>query len=289
MRDQPRIPTAILMSGTGSNARKLLAYPDSAYEIRVIISDNKDSNYRQIAEEYGVEHRLNDIYAFYRVPHPGEGLTPEKGQLLKDLKKREAFDRQTRKILQKYGIKLIAAAGYDWIISAFLCQEFVIVNVHPGDLQIQDEQGRRRYIGQGWVPTAKAILNGETNAHSTTHLVTADLDSGPIARVSKPVPINLPQGITARNILPPSVSLKEVIQDINHGGGELYSEALIYTHSLNVQQRLKEAGDWVEFPLTLDQVARLMLASRLVVRAGRILLDGVLVKDLFLMEGGANG
>jgi len=66
-----RIPAAILMSGTGSNARKLLEYArrsECAYRVRVIISDNPDSNYRRIAEDLGVPAELNDIYAFFGVP-----------------------------------------------------------------------------------------------------------------------------------------------------------------------------------------------------------------------------
>jgi hypothetical protein len=72
-----------------------------------------------------------------------------------------------------------------------------------------------------------------------------------------------------------------------------------------VQERLKELGDWVEFPRTVDQVAALMQSGRLArasvagvpgslgrnaVRShvrqptGRLLLDGAPVEDLFLQD-----
>jgi folate-dependent phosphoribosylglycinamide formyltransferase PurN len=287
------------MSGTGSNARKLLEYAPPgrtapAYRIRLILSDNPDSNYRRIAREYGVAAELNDIYAFFGVPSPEQGLTPADRARLKDPAGRERFDRRTREILDGYGIRLVALAGYDWVISAFLCRHYVVVNVHPGDLRVRDSSGRRRYIGLGWVPTAKAILAGERSVHSTTHLVTAELDGGPIARVSQGVPVDLPEGVTPDNILPEGVRLGEVIRAVRSGDDPKLASSLLVTHARLVQERLKQLGDWIEFPRTLDQVAALMRAGRL----GRgtagepkegasgdgILLDGAPVEDLFLQD-----
>lgn len=287
-----RIPTAILMSGTGSNARKLLEYAPSdrsepAYQIRVIVSDNPDSSYRRIAEDHGVAAELNDIYRFFGVSRPQQGLEPADRARLKDPAGRERFDRRTREILNRHGVQLVALAGYDWVIAPFLCAEYVVVNVHPGDLRVRDASGRRRYIGLGWVPTAKAILAGEREVHSTTHLVTAELDGGPIARVSQGVQIDLPPGVVPEDILPADVRLGDVIRAVRSGDDPELASGLLVTHSRAVQERLKEAGDWVEFPRTLDQVAALMRAGRLA-RAeggregGRLLLDGALVEDLFL-------
>ncbi len=47
---------------------------------------------------------------------------------------------------------------------------------------------------------------------------------------------------------------------------------------------LKEQGDWVEFPATVQRLAELMLEGRLSLDAqGRILLDDSPPGDLFLM------
>jgi hypothetical protein len=65
---------------------------------------------------------------------------------------------------------------------------------------------------------------------------------------------------------------------------------LLVTHSRAVQERLKQLGDWIEFPRTLDRVAALMRSGRLAGRtysgnsSGSILLDGAPVEDLFLQD-----
>jgi folate-dependent phosphoribosylglycinamide formyltransferase PurN len=278
------------MSGTGSNARKLLEYlpPDQStphYEMRLIVSDNPGSNYRKIADEYGVEGLLNDIYEFCGVPHPDRGLTPEDRKKLREPKRREQFDRSTDRILYRYGVQLLALAGYDWVIAPFLCRKYIVLNVHPGDLRVRDSSGRRRYIGLGWIPTAKAILAGERVVHSTTHLVTAELDGGPIARVSQGVPVDLPAGTAPKNILPAGVELRDVIRRQGRGNDSAFASTLLVTHSKQVQERLKEFGDWIEFPRTLNQVAGLMRSNRLGRdTSGKLLLDGGPVEDLFLQK-----
>ena len=285
-----RIPTAILMSGTGSNARKLLEYaaPDGSepgYQIRLIVSDNPDSNYRRIAEDHGVAAELNDIYAFFGIPHPGQGLTPSHRAKLKDPGGRERFDRRTREILNRYGVQLVALAGYDWVVAPLLCRDYVVVNVHPGDLRVRDSRGRRRYIGLGWVPTAKAILAGEGTVHSTTHLVTAELDGGPIARVSQGVEVDLPPGAAPDNLLPKGVQLRDLIRALRSGAEPDPAANRLMTHAKAVQERLKRLGDWIEFPRTLEEVAALMRGGRLARSAeGGIILDGEPIRDLFLQD-----
>jgi folate-dependent phosphoribosylglycinamide formyltransferase PurN len=276
------------MSGTGSNARKLLEYAprgreEPNYEVRLILSDNPDSNYRRIAEEHGVEARLNDIYEFFGVAHPSQGLTAEDRKKLKDPAGRERFDRRSDRILQSYGVRLMALAGYDWVIAPFLCRKYVVLNVHPGDLRVRDAAGRRRYIGLGWVPTAKAILAGERSVRSTTHLVTAELDGGPIARVSQEVPIELTPELGPDTALPDGVELGDVIRSVRTGDDPHLASSPLVTHSKAVQERLKEQGDWVEFPRTVDQVAALMRSGRLARdESGKPLLDGKPLRDLFL-------
>jgi phosphoribosylglycinamide formyltransferase-1 len=285
-----RIPTAILMSGTGSNARKLLEYAppggnEPNYRVRLLVSDNPDSNYRRIAEDHAVPAELNDIYAFFGVPRPEQGLEPADRLKLKDPAGRRRFDRRTLEILQSYGVQLVALAGYDWVIAPFLCRNYIVLNVHPGDLRVRDARGRRSYIGLGWVPTAKAILAGERSVHSTVHLVTAELDGGPIARVSQGVPVDLPAGITPGEILPKGVQLGAVIRAVRTGDDPELASSLLVTQAKAVQERLKQLGDWIEFPLALDRVAALMRSGRLGLNpAGRLLLDGAPVEDLFLQH-----
>jgi folate-dependent phosphoribosylglycinamide formyltransferase PurN len=277
-----RLPTAILMSGTGSNARKLLELPEPRFEVRLILTDNPRSNAERIAREHGVECAVLDIRAFCA---PGDAAA------LRDPARRAAYDREVGDLLSRHGVRLAALAGWDWVVGPELCRAFLFVNVHPGDLRVTDGGGRRRYVGLGWVPTAKAILAGERFVHSTTHLVTPELDGGPIARVSRPVPVDLPTGVEAATVLPEGVGLGDVIRDINYNEGRRFGETLLYTHSRMLQERLKEQGDWVEFPATVQRLSELMLAGRLARDPqGVALLDGNRPCDLFLMQGqGGNG
>ena len=268
------LPAAILMSGTGSNARRLLELPDPAFEARLILSDNPGSNAETIARERGVEFLLLDIRAFCG-PEP---------TALREPALRAAYDQEVGRQLARRGVRLAALAGWDWVVGPELCRSFLFANVHPGDLRVTDPQGRRSYVGLGWVPSAKAMLAGERFVHSTTHLVTPELDGGPIARVSRPVPVELPAGVSPASLLPAGAGLGDVIRDIRYNGGRRFGEAFLYTHARQLQETLKERGDWVEFPATVQRLAELMLAGRLAQDAdGGPRLDGNPPADLFLM------
>ncbi len=270
------LPAAILMSGTGSNARRLLELPQPAFQVRLILTDNPASIAAAIAREHGVECSVLDIRSFCDARgHPTR---------LRDSARREAYDREVGRLLAGAGARLVALAGWDWVVGPELCRSFLFVNVHPGDLRATDGQGRRKYVGLGWIPTAKAILAGERFVHSSTHLVTPELDGGPIARVSLPVPVDLPPGVTPAQLLPEGAGLGDLIRDIRYNQGRRYGEALLYTHSRMLQEKLKEQGDWVEFPRTVQRLAELALAGRLALdAAGSVRLDGETPGDLFLM------
>ncbi len=293
-REPARLPAAILMSGTGSNARKLLEQPDPRYEVRLLVSDNPASNAGRIAAEFGVQYAELDIYKFCGAPRPG--AETEGGEyamlrnggyaMLRNPERRAAFDRELAAALRRSEARLAALAGYDWVLGPELCRAFLFVNVHPGDLRVRDGNGRRLYVGLGWVPAAKAILNGERFVRASTHLVTAALDGGPIARVSRGVPVELPDGLSPERLLPPGVSLKEIIRDLG-AGGKLYGREPIVRIARQAQERLKVEGDWVEFPRTVQALAGLLLEGRLTRAAdGSALLDGEAAGDLFLQPEG---
>jgi phosphoribosylglycinamide formyltransferase-1 len=106
------------------------------------------------------------------------------------------------------------------------------------------------------MPAKKAILNGEQFLHSTTHIVTEELDAGPLLLISKGLKVELPDGTT--------------LEDLRNNGKLLDDVAKEH------QSRLKEIGDWKILPLTLHWIAdgRFCLDDNSVYFDGNRLLDG---------------
>jgi len=242
------------MSGSGTNVRRIIEHQKklelekgkSPYEVVLIFTDNPESNAERIAKEYRIPFLLNDIKKFYG------------NRSLKDMKVREEYDRKTLELIKPFKIDLIALAGYAWVLTKPLVSNYLIVNVHPADLSVKDENGKRKYIGLHHIPAMKAILAGEKFLHSSTHLVTENLDAGEILLISKPLEVKLPEGVS--------------LEDLKKPENRELLEKIAEEH----QNRLKEVGDWKIFPLTLQWIAE----GRFEMDENRkIYFDGELVKD----------
>jgi len=131
------------------------------------------------------------------------------------------------------------------LASSVLVNAFLGVNVHPADLRILDKGGRRRFVGPHAV--RDAIMAGEKQLRSSTHLVSEKADQGAILMVSQPVPVKLPKGF-----------------DRNDAG---QVEAVATKH----QEQLKEKGDWVIFAKTLEAIGQKRFAKD---GKGRLYFDG---------------
>ncbi len=140
----------------------------------------------------------------------------EKKRPREDLDVRREFDAETVNALEPYRIDAIAYAGYMSIATNPLIESFLGVNVHPADLSVMDRD-KRKYTGAHAV--RDAILAGETEIRATTHLIELEIDYGRIFMISKPV------------IVDPNLSPDEN------------------------QSRLKEDGDWIIFPKTLEYLS----------------------------------
>jgi phosphoribosylglycinamide formyltransferase-1 len=136
--------------------------------------------------------------------------------------------------VEPHGIDVIALAGYMSITTQPLLEAYDgrIVNVHPADLSVM-EGGDRKYVGIHVV--RDAILAGENELRSSTHVVREEVDRGEILVISEPLPVELPEGV--------DLGLLE------RDGEQL--EKMVDEH----QDRLKEQGDWVIYPLTLQMIA----------------------------------
>ena len=118
----------------------------------------------------GVPAAVRDIRAFYGTA----------GLPLKDLELRRAFDHQTAVLLAERRPDLIITCGYLHILTAPLLETYRdrIVNVHDSDLPSYP----------GLHATRDAVIAGERSTRSVVHVVTPNVDTGPVLVRSWPFP-----------------------------------------------------------------------------------------------------
>ena len=144
---------AVLISGSGTNMAALLyaaKHPDCPYEIVLVASNNTDAAGLTLAKAEGVA----------TFAHPHKGLT------------REAHDAIMHDAIMSAKADYVALAGYMRILSP----EFVgkwngrMLNIHPSLLPLY----------KGLHTHDRAIAAGDSHGGCSVHMVTAELDDGPI-------------------------------------------------------------------------------------------------------------
>jgi len=222
------------ISGSGTNLKHIIEHQHELqekglrkrlYEVVLIFTDNKDSRAGEISTEHGIPYICRDINDFYRSRgHRGK----------RDLSLRPEFDQATLKAIREYRVDLIALAGYMSIVTEPLLNTYPgrIFNVHPADLSIMTEDGRRRFTGLHAV--RDTILSGEKELRASTHIVRQKVDYGEIILISKPIQVEVPSDIT--------------LDELKDPANASYLSRLTSEH----QDRLKAAGDWVIYPKTLE-------------------------------------
>lgn len=215
-----------LMSGSGTNLRRILEHERrlrderglSPFKLVAIFSDNAGSQAPAIGRDFDLPVLIRDLGAYYAA----------RGKPRRDLELRAEFDRETVAELKPFGASAAAYGGYMSIATNPLIEAFIGINVHPADLSVEVD-GKRRFTGDHAV--RDAIVAGEKFIHSTTHLIEPVVDGGRLLMISKPLEVELENGL---NLEKPEDARKA--EDFN-------------------QERLKEAGDWIIFPRTLEALA----------------------------------
>jgi phosphoribosylglycinamide formyltransferase 1 len=150
---RPRTPIAVLISGSGTNMAALLyasRQPDCPFELVLVACNNPEAGGLKLAEAEGL--------ATFVLPHKGMD--------------RAAHDATMDAAIRQSGAQYVALAGYMRVLAS----EFVaswegrMVNVHPSLLP--------KY--KGLHTHQRALEAGDKQAGCTVHLVTAELDDGPI-------------------------------------------------------------------------------------------------------------
>lgn len=171
----PRLRTAILISGRGSNMVALLAAArDPAYpaEIALVLSNRAEAAGLARAAEAGVPTAVVESRA-----HRGD---------------RAGFEAAMQAVLERHGIGLIALAGFMRVLTPGFVERWAgrLVNIHPSLLP----------AFPGLETHERALAAGVRLHGCTVHLVSAGVDEGPIlAQAAVPVlPADTPDSLAAR-------------------------------------------------------------------------------------------
>lgn len=242
---RPRV--VICLSGTGSNAEKLLekaAAGKSAYDIVCLFTDAPEScRAKELGEKFNVPVESFDIRKFYA--ENGEDDTRLNTPRRREL--REQWSEKVWQIFEAYHCDFAVFAGFVPLTN--LAEKLPCLNVHPGDLTVEKD-GVRIYAGLHYEPVEKAILDGNPALRSSVILVSSysgdgkkDLDGGPILGISQAVPVDL-----SGNSIEELAAVKSARQK------PPYKDILRKVANENVQN-LKVSGDHVVLPQTVELFA----------------------------------
>jgi phosphoribosylglycinamide formyltransferase 1 len=171
-----RAKVAVLISGRGSNMAALLyasRLPDSEYEIVLVASNDPDAAGLELARAEGV--------LTFAQSHKGL--------------KRAEFDAMLDEQLRAAGAEFVALAGYMRLLSAEFVERWSgrMVNIHPSLLPKH----------KGLDTHARALAAQDKMTGCSVHLVTAELDDGPVlGRLEVAVmPDDTPETLAARVLI----------------------------------------------------------------------------------------
>jgi phosphoribosylglycinamide formyltransferase-1/phosphoribosylamine--glycine ligase/phosphoribosylglycinamide formyltransferase/phosphoribosylformylglycinamidine cyclo-ligase len=170
MPDAGGIPVAVFISGSGTNMAALLyasRMPDCPYRIVLVASNDPAAGGLALARSEGVPT--------YALPHKGLA--------------RADHDAAMEAAVLAAGARFIALAGYMRILGGDIVTRWQgrMVNIHPSLLP--------RYTGLH--THARAIAAGDSHGGCTVHLVTPELDEGPVLGQ---IPVAIVPGDTAETL-----------------------------------------------------------------------------------------
>ena len=156
-----KLDVAILISGSGSNMVELVKsmYGEHPAFPSVVISNKSDAPGLKKAEDLGVPTEIIDP------------LYIKKNSL--------DFEKELIQVLQLYNVEIICLAGFMKILSKKFIDNFKdrILNIHPSLLP--KDRGLNTH--------ARAIASNDPIAGCSVHLVTPELDGGPVLAQSEVV------------------------------------------------------------------------------------------------------
>ena len=204
----------------------------------------------------------------------------DSGNVPRNCPEREHYEQQISRLIERsIGREpdLICLAGYDQWLTDWMVDKYYprILNVHPGDTV-------KGYDGLHWLPSAKAIVAGETAIRSTLFFVDKGEDTGPVLVQSKP--LNIAKTVAELEYDGTEELAKELsavigfattnqiktYEDFEKKAGARLS-GIIGNISGHLQSALKIAGDWKIYPFAVDN---LIARGRVAIDDRTVYIDG---------------
>lgn len=197
----------VLISGRGSNLQAIIdaiAAGRLAAEIAVVISNRPNAHGLERARRAGIETAVLDHAAY---------------------DSREAYDRELAAALRRYDVALVCLAGFMRLLSPAFVSAFPnrILNVHPSLLP----------AFPGLHGQEQAWRHGVRVAGATVHIVTPELDAGPIVQQAA-VPVHAddsPDLLSARILVEEHRIYPEAIGVVLDGGWRIEGRRFVHSRA----------------------------------------------------------
>jgi folate-dependent phosphoribosylglycinamide formyltransferase PurN len=243
------------VSGSGTNYDRI--YEGDPRKEHVVFSNVPGCRGLVKARDYGAQatsldsaRYFNDMWKLDKIPRHGVA--------------RDSYDMAIMTLVEQSlngRADLICLAGYDLWIGDWMVERYFpgILNVHPADA--------RKYVGLGWIPTARAILAEERAVKSTVFFVDRSDDGGPILIQSASLPLsrwdNELRDVRKFAEKTGAKTLKDFRETAGREGKNSLYESLREV-SADIQEVLKVEGDWKIYPFAVHEL----------ISKGRVALDG---------------
>lgn len=250
------------VSGSGTNYDRI--YEGDPSKEHVVFSNVpgcagvlKARNYGAQAVSLDSAIYFKDMWGLEKIPRHGV--------------ERDGYDRAIMTLVEQTlnaQPDLICLAGYDLWIGDWMVKRYFprILNVHPADA--------RKYVGLGWIPTAKAILAGEKSVKSTVFFVDQSDDGGPVLIQSASLPLSRwDDGLREVRKFAEKTgvqTLKAFRESAEREGNNLYES--LRKVSGDIQEVLKVEGDWKIYPFA---VHGLIARGRVALEGRTVYIDGL--------------
>ena len=181
MKNFQTLRVAVLCSKRAPGLDALLHHPHRGglFEIACVVTTENDFADARKIEAHGVPVLYHPIHRFFDANR----------KPLCDMATRREYDTFTARVLKQINIDTVVLLGYLYVLTERMLSAFPerIINVHDSDLTLTNEKRDRKYVGLH--STRDAVTNGERETRSTVHLVTEDLDEGPVLLLSRTYPV----------------------------------------------------------------------------------------------------